>query len=343
MQKLPVGDQLQIFRLACTDGDYTGRSLSQTSRAVRAASQPARFHSIALSIRVSRLESFITLHQKLCVLDDGTRAELIHLHLDDKDEDDVDPNADDSEAQSYAQVVKLLHLVADDLVSLVLPSILMMPSPTRSVQLTDRPFPSLRSLIVNVPSDKGTSALATPVVAILFPALTHMHIVMSSHSSARAPFSAWNTHGPGVTHLRISFCPLIGINLKDIRCLLGTLPHLHWMGGHPGPVNPPPAMRAWPSVRHIAIQPVPPGPKPTCRPMGPLYRDLRSELSWTVEEANREGIFESARVLDARPSGLKRSSKEWHAAVRDAWDMVVTSGVDSDWLTLGEEDEAKEK
>ncbi|RDX47065.1 hypothetical protein OH76DRAFT_1406229 [Lentinus brumalis] len=78
MQKLPVENLHQIFRLACTDGGYTGCSLSQTSRAVRATSQTTRFYSIALSIGFSRIESFITLYQKLCILEDAWNPDQGH-------------------------------------------------------------------------------------------------------------------------------------------------------------------------------------------------------------------------------------------------------------------------
>ncbi len=64
-----------------------------------------------------------------------------------------------------------------------------------------------------------------------------------------------------------------------------------------------------------------------------------------VEWANKEGVFDSTRVLKPRLSGLTRSSSEWRVSVRETWDRVVTRGVDSDrdWLTTGEEDEVSEE
>ncbi len=55
--------------------------------------------------------------------------------------------------------------------------------------------------------------------------------------------------------------------------------------------------------------------------------------------ANQEGVFESARILKPKPDGLARFSSEWRVAVRESWERVVIAGVESDWLTLGEEDE----
>ncbi len=133
-----------------------------------------------------------------------------------------------------------------------------------------------------------------------------------------------------------------------MRHLLGTPTYPYRMGRRSPPARPPPAMRSWPSVRHVAIQPV---PDPDilglpCGNMGRIYWGLRSELSWMVEWTNTEAVFESARVLEPRPSRfcssptrISRSSPEWRVDVRAAWERVVTYGADSDWLTLGEEDE----
>ncbi len=335
MQKLPVENLHQIFRLACTDGGFTGCSLSQTSRAVRATSRIARFHSIALSIGFSRIESFIILYQKLRILEDGTRTKVTHLHLEDEEEGNMGFVADDSQASSYPQAIRLLHLVANDLVSLALQSMLLLSSPACDVHLTDRPFPSLTVLIANATSDNFV--LATSAVPPLFPAVTHLHIVMSPRSLARASFSGWGTHAPRATHLRISFCPLVGTTLERLRILLGTPT---WPR-RALPARPPPAVRTCPSVRHVAIQPVAVRYLESVLrgTMGRFYWSLRSELSWMVEWANQEGVFESARILEPKPDGFTRFSSEWRIAVRESWERVVIAGVDIDWLTLGEEDE----
>ncbi len=212
MQTLPVETLSQIFRAACTDGGYTGCTLSQTSRAVRAVSQ--------LSIGFDRLESFIILYEKVDGLVNSSLANVIPLHPKDEEEEGVASVAHGSEASSYPQPIRLLELVADDLVSLALPSMLPLSSPACDVHHTDCAFPSLPALILNVFCD--TAVLATSAVSPLFPAVTHLQIVMSPHPLARAPFSGWITHAPRTTHLRISFPPLVGINQEHMRSLLRT-------------------------------------------------------------------------------------------------------------------------
>ncbi|RDX47068.1 hypothetical protein OH76DRAFT_1406231 [Lentinus brumalis] len=105
------------------------------------------------------------------VLGNGTLAKVIHLHLKDEEEGGVVSVADNSEASSYPRAIRLLHLVADDLVSLVLPSMLLLSSPACDVHLTDHAFPSLPALILNVFCD--TAVLATSALSPLFPAVTH--------------------------------------------------------------------------------------------------------------------------------------------------------------------------
>lgn len=55
----------EIFKLACTDGGFTGTSLALTSRFIRAQSSSIRFHSLAIcSLR--QLEAFLKLHTSDC-------------------------------------------------------------------------------------------------------------------------------------------------------------------------------------------------------------------------------------------------------------------------------------
>ena len=341
MQNLPVETLIQVFRLACTDGGYTGCSLSQTSRAVRDASQSVRFSSVALSINGHRLESFLTAYQTLSVAESGARAKIVHLFLEDHREDENKQmiseereGSGDDDAPNCSQALKLLHLVADDLESLALPSKLMSPD----IQLGHRAFTSLRALVVNVSRDFYWTALEASVIPVLFPVLTHVYMRMAPASFAVGPFFHWNGHAPGTTHLRLSYCPLLGTALEDIRLLLGTPSYPHKMGRRPVPVHPPPTTREWPSLSHIAIQPLS-DPSLSGMPYGNsglIYWNFRSELSWMAEWANRENVVD-VQVL--KPITAKRASTEARARVRQAWERLVSSGVDSDWLTLGESEE----
>ncbi|KAI0633762.1 hypothetical protein C8Q77DRAFT_1157926 [Trametes polyzona] len=81
MDTLPVETVRHIFKLACTDGGPTGNALSLTSKGIRAASRPIRFHSLALIANPRRLRAFITLYARECaaLLEDKPR--IHHLHL----------------------------------------------------------------------------------------------------------------------------------------------------------------------------------------------------------------------------------------------------------------------
>ncbi|KAI0666586.1 hypothetical protein C8Q78DRAFT_983704 [Trametes maxima] len=64
MDTLPTTLLRRIFELACTDGGYTGNSLSLTSKAIRDASRTARFHSISLVASPRRLHCFLLLYKR---------------------------------------------------------------------------------------------------------------------------------------------------------------------------------------------------------------------------------------------------------------------------------------
>ncbi|KAH9897627.1 hypothetical protein C8Q73DRAFT_833786 [Cubamyces lactineus] len=64
MNSLAVEVLIRIFSFACTDGGYTACSLSSTSRYIREASHPARFHSVVFTGDWAKLSHFLTLLEK---------------------------------------------------------------------------------------------------------------------------------------------------------------------------------------------------------------------------------------------------------------------------------------
>ncbi|KAI0371054.1 hypothetical protein BV20DRAFT_1051825 [Pilatotrama ljubarskyi] len=66
MEALPTETLQSIFELACTDGGYTGCSLSCVSKRVRAAASTIRFQSVSLVVNSHRrrLQSFVALYQR---------------------------------------------------------------------------------------------------------------------------------------------------------------------------------------------------------------------------------------------------------------------------------------
>ncbi|KAL1945975.1 hypothetical protein VTO73DRAFT_1977 [Trametes versicolor] len=81
MDTLPLETLQQIFALACTDGGFTGCSLSLTSKAVRAAVRTIRFHSVSLVAYPARLDSFVGLYAQECDPTLGDIPKVQHLRL----------------------------------------------------------------------------------------------------------------------------------------------------------------------------------------------------------------------------------------------------------------------
>ena len=222
----------------------------------------------------TRLESFLASYEHLdnsgeCT---GKRAKIIHLHLTDDREDvgdaihDTAYEANDSapdvdpDAPSCHHAVRLVHLVADDLVSLVLPSRLMSPGADTPLFTGCRSgFPSLRALIMYAPkggavwaahalSPESASGTSASTQRPLFPALIHMHVVFPPDAPLTAPYDTWNAHAPRTTHLRLSFYPMHESNEieQDTRRLLG-------IPSRRRDTTTSPRAAVWPSVRHMAI------------------------------------------------------------------------------------------
>ncbi|EIW62628.1 uncharacterized protein TRAVEDRAFT_42972 [Trametes versicolor FP-101664 SS1] len=81
MDNLPLETLQRIFELACTDGGYTGTSLSLVSKGIRAAARATRFHSISLIASPHRLQLFVALYERECAPALGDRPRIRHLHV----------------------------------------------------------------------------------------------------------------------------------------------------------------------------------------------------------------------------------------------------------------------
>lgn len=81
MDTLPLETLEQIFELACTDGGYTGHSLSLVSKGIRAAARTTRFHSISLIASPHRLQLFVALYRRECDPTRGDKPRIQHLYV----------------------------------------------------------------------------------------------------------------------------------------------------------------------------------------------------------------------------------------------------------------------
>lgn len=81
IEDLPLETLQRIFELACTDGGYTGNSLSLVSKGIRAAARTTRFHSISLIASPHGLQLFVALYERECDPGRGDKPRIQHLHV----------------------------------------------------------------------------------------------------------------------------------------------------------------------------------------------------------------------------------------------------------------------
>ncbi|KAI0356284.1 hypothetical protein OH77DRAFT_1423909 [Trametes cingulata] len=230
MDILPLETLLRIFELACTDGGYTGCSLSQVSKEVRAISSAVRFHSVFLIASPRRLRSFIALFERECNTTQGHKPHVRHLYVAFPSlQRDNSPDAAD--AQSFIQslrrppsgspppvasypsptteLLKLLEL-PDNAPELAeeRPKPAEAPDPTASAEYFDAARtlfrlvgPDLVSLMVQC--EFGDGAPDLPIIERPFPRLREVTVVGIADPSAMLTKGADGTPPlfPAATHL----------------------------------------------------------------------------------------------------------------------------------------------
>ncbi|KAI0780290.1 hypothetical protein C8Q74DRAFT_755798 [Fomes fomentarius] len=375
MDRLPIEVLEHIFQFACSDGGYTGCSLSLTSKAVHAVAQSARFHSVALVMEIERINSFVALYKRQCVLAIDAKPRITHLHLSllprvvatipgkpdsysDSDSDDMPELVNVSESEDdedaillYCEPLRaLFQLIADDLHTLVLPP-LNGGGDTAWAPLFARPFLSLRELTFLRHGDPCAFVTEDyPTGTPLFPVLTHLHLAATN--AYGFTFANWATHAPHLTHLRWSAFPLLGVPLKELPKVLGV-PSEDPPTSNNGTLPPQaqtvqtarilrnkaaaePEERMFPGLRGLVLQPVRALKLPWCG----------VNASWTIHERLCKKLDRLAEAA-ARDAGIRvrtlaqtNVTADWEAQVREDWQSRLSgSGVLSgDWLMQGELD-----
>ncbi|KAI9064878.1 hypothetical protein FKP32DRAFT_550474 [Trametes sanguinea] len=224
----------QIFAYACTDGGYTGYSLSLVSRYCYDVVQPLRLHNVAL-FSILQIESFADYVEREChsssqyrvyhlflsTWHDGERIaqtkasvtsqhHLNHLspsqHPSSRRPSEWSRTRDDLDKRLSAVLPRLLRAVALDLRTLSL----VHAWELRAVALPC-PFPRLREFtscgpFPRLPGSDGALSLPPPC----FPAARRVHVICPTVSLV-----PWAHHTPALTHLRLS----------DVTDLASTLPY----------------------------------------------------------------------------------------------------------------------
>ncbi|TFK92854.1 hypothetical protein K466DRAFT_187605 [Polyporus arcularius HHB13444] len=251
MEHLAVELLEHIFTMACTDGGFTGCSLSLVSKHVRAASQTARFHSIALASgsppQVAQFTACLTTARAEST---GTTPRVRHLFLVSakrtielqsrpKDEDDTE------RLKYIADVTELLRIIAPNLYTFCVIHGHRPLSQELHVPFAGIRYPLLREFTL-VGSGRIDGSLATGP-SPNYPSLTRVHLwfcglghTMGVH--IRFP-QLWTEHAPHVTHLRISN---LGYLASDVIHPLNSLALDNC---------------SFPALKRLVVQPAP-GPAP---------------------------------------------------------------------------------
>ncbi|KAL7282657.1 hypothetical protein ACG7TL_004130 [Trametes sanguinea] len=254
-----------IFAYACTDGGYTGYSLSLVSRYCHDVVRPLRFHNVAL-FNTRQIESFADYvernyhtsnqyriyHLFLSTWHDGeaiTRAKASHTsqhqpsHLGPSQPpsscrpSEWSRTRDDLDKRLSAVLPRLLRAVAPDLRTLSL----VHAWELRAIALPC-PFPRLREFtscgpFPRLPGADGALVLPPPC----FPAARRVHVICGTVSLV-----PWAHHTPALTHLRLS----------DVTEMSSTLPYELQVALSFGPGNKQRAAvpRVFSELQHVRLQ-----------------------------------------------------------------------------------------
>ncbi|KAI0780486.1 hypothetical protein BD413DRAFT_463607 [Trametes elegans] len=201
MDRLAIELLINVFSLACTDGGYTGCSLSLVCKHFNTISRPLRFQSIAINGSLRKLERFVSrLHSEHALRGAyGSVPVVRHLFLFTLSMPPlaIPDKGSDSRDDYFALVATLMRLVAPKLETLTFLQCKW------DVPLT-LPFPRLRELTVG----EGVVSLVPRAWdgAALYPTLERLHLVSNLPfiPYGRADIAQWARFAPALSHLRVS-------------------------------------------------------------------------------------------------------------------------------------------
>ncbi|KAI8982757.1 hypothetical protein BD414DRAFT_579047 [Trametes punicea] len=226
VSQLPPEILERIFRFACTDGGYTGRSLCLASKRFRAVARPLRFHTVKLASRSpSQVADFLECYAKevAALESQPTRLKPVrHLFLGTAEEPPTygratspgTPITTESRRREEAylrDLDRLIRLLAPDLEAL---SLFVEPAWPRGRSLiplsvpTEKGFPSLLKLTLAGYDCTLFTFARTPGPVPLFPRLERLHQVYTrgeSCSDRRVnALQYWAKNAPRLVELRLS-------------------------------------------------------------------------------------------------------------------------------------------
>ncbi|KAI0362644.1 hypothetical protein OH77DRAFT_1389811 [Trametes cingulata] len=267
MDKLAVELLTLISFYACTDGGYTGCSLSLVSRRIRDASRPARFYSVSLVTSPTQVQQFIDCLQKERARSPDMLPRVRHLILSlfgkglETKPSTIPPRQPTSRAEFLASLNRrtqhwraaqdnldgqyeltiptLIRAVAPDLYTFAL-----IQAQWRSSSIVRCSFPLLREFTLCGGDPSFLPFAFLPSDRPLYPSLRRLHHILA-WTGRDVDFMQWAKHAPNLTHLRVSrldHLPLITVDTLDQ--VIGDnypecFPHLRRAMIEPHPAPPP--------------------------------------------------------------------------------------------------------
>ncbi|KAI0711065.1 hypothetical protein C8T65DRAFT_188287 [Cerioporus squamosus] len=294
-----------IFTSACTDGGFTGCSLSSVSKHIRATSRAARFLSISLTGSPLQLAQFLSCFIAECSSPAIRTPNMRHLYLvamknkkpwraSDQARPELRHIAE--EAAKYVEdVTTLFRLVARDLETLCL---VHMNGWMRLVQLSNvgcpaGGFPLLRELAL---------VGADPFVAVdtalspFYPKLKRLHIGIPAYPRAAwdIRYDAWATRAPGLTHLCLSEVRAVSPAMEDLV-------------GDATPLK---------NLRHLLLRPVGPPVGARCGGPSQQHGDMLEALNLFCESA----------AIHAEVMPNEKHHQGWVAKAKQEWQDRLEGG-----------------
>ena len=235
MESLPVELIARIAFFACTDGGFTGASLSIVSKRVRDATHPARFLSVSLSSPPQYFGRFLTayLAQRKRIPEAVPQVRHLLLSLLPLEGEPLyrfPPLHPALILGEYDRYLRHLGELGDDygaavcyLVKTLAPMLetfTFVRGEWKNVPQMHCDFPRLRELTLVDGAPEFLRIGSVPQGRLpLFPKLERLHTVECFYARA-VDLRQWAPHAPALTHIRISGlhfrdCPTVS-SLKDV-------------------------------------------------------------------------------------------------------------------------------
>nr|VWP00650.1 MFS domain-containing protein [Ganoderma boninense] len=265
MDSLPVELITTIAFFACTDGGFTGASLSAVSKRIRDATHCTRFLSAFLSSSPERFTQFLTsyLAQRYRIPEVMPQVRHLFLSLLPIEGEPIHRFPPLHPALILGEYDKYLRRLGDlgDQYGPLVCSLIQTLAPTletftfvrgewKNVPQLHCTFPRLRELTLVDGAPEFLRIADVPQGRVpLFPRLERMHIIECFYARP-VDLRQWAPHAPALTHVRISGLhfrdsPTVA-SLKDVSCALAE------EGGGGGEESTPPF---FPCLQHVLVQP----------------------------------------------------------------------------------------